>query len=731
MGIGHVMRCLALAQAGKDVGCRVVFAMASCSAGMAQRLQSENVEVVQFACEPGSRNDAIATVEVAKSCGSDWLVLDGYHFNTPYQAAIKDSGLKLLVLDDFGALSRYVADIIVNQDPVAGERLYDRRDANTRLLLGPNYTFLRREFRQHPRPEREFPAMARRLLFTFLAALTVFRLLYLTQIELSPDEAYYFQWAQHLDWSYFSKGPGIALAMWLSTHIFGDTVFGIRVLSPLLALATSLLMFSFARRLYGETVAIWSVLMLSFIPMFQVGAMLMTIDPLSMFFWMAGLYTCWLALEKSPAFNLWWPATGAVIGLGFLAKYTNAMQIVSILLLLAFTPKYRREFRRAGIYALLVVFAIFASPVIIWNAQHAWITVLHLRDRGGLDTPPRFRPMAFLTFLGMQFGVYSPLIYGAMLAGLVWAWKISRTHLKPRFLVFFTLPIFVLYFVLALKKPGEPNWTAPAMLSLGVLTVVYWLDLSRKKNWARIYAVAGLAMGGILSLLAIDTDLLRDTGLPVAVGSDPSARLRGWHTTAGKIDEIRLAYEASQNQRVFLIANKYGTAANLGFYLPHPRPVAEGHPPVYVPESAWPENQYYFWPRYDGLVDYTDAAREKLAAGSGIAPALRAELAAALAEISGSDSPSDEARQRFLRALKTAAPELGIDDYFAESFGYNPFLGRTALYITDDCESYPPDVFDRTFAHSEMIACFDVLRHGQSLRQIRVFACTGYHLQEL
>jgi len=161
------MRCLALAQAGKDVGCRVVFAMASCSAGMAQRLQSENVEVVQFACEPGSRNDAIATVEVAKSCGSDWLVLDGYHFNTPYQAAIKDSGLKLLVLDDFGALSRYVADIIVNQDPVAGERLYDRRDANTRLLLGPNYTFLRREFRQHPRPEREFPAMARRLLFTF------------------------------------------------------------------------------------------------------------------------------------------------------------------------------------------------------------------------------------------------------------------------------------------------------------------------------------------------------------------------------------------------------------------------------------------------------------------------------------------------------------------------------------------------------------------------------------
>src|SRR5579862_2467734 len=193
----------------------------------------------------------------------------------------------------------------------------------------------------------------RRLLFLFLGALTVFRLVDITQFELFPDEAYYFQWSQHLDWSYFSKGPGIALAMWLSTHIFGDNVFGIRVLSPLLALATSLLLFSFTRRLYGETAAIWTVLMLNFVPIFHVGALLMTIDPLSIFFWMAALYTFWRALERSPAFSAWWPVTGALIGLGFLAKYTNAMQLLSILLLLVFTPKHRRELCRPGFYVML------------------------------------------------------------------------------------------------------------------------------------------------------------------------------------------------------------------------------------------------------------------------------------------------------------------------------------------------------------------------------------------
>ena len=70
-------------------------------------------------------------------------------------------------MDDFGTQGPYVADIIVNQDPIAGERLYVRREPHARLLLGTEYTFLRREFRQHPRPQRKIPAVARRLLLTF------------------------------------------------------------------------------------------------------------------------------------------------------------------------------------------------------------------------------------------------------------------------------------------------------------------------------------------------------------------------------------------------------------------------------------------------------------------------------------------------------------------------------------------------------------------------------------
>jgi hypothetical protein len=577
----------------------------------------------------------------------------------------------------------------------------------------------------------------RRLLFFFLGALTVLRLIYIGQVELLPDEAYYFQWSQHLDWSYFSKGPGIALALWLSTHLFGATAFGIRVLSPLLALGTSVIMYHFVRRLYGESPAIWTVLLMNLIPIFQAGALVMTIDPLSIFFWMAALATFWRAVEKSPAFSFWWPLTGALIGCGFLAKYTNAMQLLSIVLFLALTRRFRREFCGAGLYVLFAVFALFTIPVIIWNANHAWITLIHLKARGGFGEGPRFRPGDFFVYLLLHFGVYSPLIFAGMLAALVWSWKKARTHLKPRFLLAFTLPLLVMYFGLAFKKAGEPNWTAPAMLSLAILTVVFWLELASVKIWARRFAVAAMALAALMSLVISDPDIVRQMGFPLSYDLDPTARLRGWKIAAETVGSFRKKFEAELGNSVFLIANKYQTAAELGFYLPDKLPVAPGHPPVYSPVGPFPENQFYYWHRYDEDTDFTEVAEDLLREpASKMTEEVRKELASsfkALPAANSEDDPEKDAksRRRFLTALKAAAPELPIDTYFTESMGFSRFTGRNALYITDRSEEHPGSEVERGFERCEMIACFDFERRGLPLRQIRVFACYNYHQSEL
>ena len=61
----------------------------------------------------------------------------------------------------------------------------------------------------------------------------------------------------------------------------------------------------------------------------------------------------------------------------------------------------------------------------------------------------------------------------------------------------------------------------------------------------------------------------------------------------------------------------------------------------------------------------------------------------------------------------------------------NPFLGRTALYITDRAEERPPSSIKGGFEQVEMIACIDQTRRGLPLRQLRVFACRGYRSMPL
>src|SRR5207244_1381245 len=216
------------------------------------------------------------------------------------------------------------------------------------------------------------------------------RLSILPTSDLEFDEAHYWMWSERLAPAYFSKGPGIAFAIRASTMLFGANEFGVRFFSPILAAGTSLLLFDFARRLFSANAGLWPVLALNVLPIFNLGAFLMTIDPLSIFFWLTAMFTFWLALEKSPAFSFWWPLTGLLIGLGFLCKYTNALELISIVLVLALAPRLRQEFARPGLYSLLGVFVLCTIPPIIWNAQHAWVTLEHLRLRGGVKHWFRF-----------------------------------------------------------------------------------------------------------------------------------------------------------------------------------------------------------------------------------------------------------------------------------------------------------------------------------------------------
>lgn len=164
LGTGHVMRCLALAQAWQDHARPAIFATAAPTPALKIRLESEGTEVVKLAAAPGSAADARETAQLARQVGSPWVVVDGYHFGASYQKLIKESGASLLFLDDVGHCDYYFADLVLNQNLHASKSLYPRRAPYTRLLLGTRFVLLRREYRQLRGWRREIPGVARKVL---------------------------------------------------------------------------------------------------------------------------------------------------------------------------------------------------------------------------------------------------------------------------------------------------------------------------------------------------------------------------------------------------------------------------------------------------------------------------------------------------------------------------------------------------------------------------------------
>jgi UDP-2,4-diacetamido-2,4,6-trideoxy-beta-L-altropyranose hydrolase len=166
MGTGHVMRCLALAQAWQDAGGDVVFAMAEAPPATEERIRLEHARVVPVEAPSASPQDARQVARLAQDCQAEWIVVDGYHFGASYQRNLKQEALKVLFVDDNVHAEHYFADLVLNQNARADEADYVHRELYTNVLAGPRYALLRREFLAWCEVRREVPAYARKILVT-------------------------------------------------------------------------------------------------------------------------------------------------------------------------------------------------------------------------------------------------------------------------------------------------------------------------------------------------------------------------------------------------------------------------------------------------------------------------------------------------------------------------------------------------------------------------------------
>jgi UDP-2,4-diacetamido-2,4,6-trideoxy-beta-L-altropyranose hydrolase len=139
IGLGHIMRCLALSEM---LNCYFdcVFVIAKPSEALATIIKSFG-ELVQL--ESTNKQAELCELDLTIQA-TDIVVVDGYLFDEKYIQYLKNKAHKLVIIDDLAEVF-YTADIVLNHGNSSFKNVY-KASANAKVLCGFDYLILRSKF---------------------------------------------------------------------------------------------------------------------------------------------------------------------------------------------------------------------------------------------------------------------------------------------------------------------------------------------------------------------------------------------------------------------------------------------------------------------------------------------------------------------------------------------------------------------------------------------------------
>jgi 4-amino-4-deoxy-L-arabinose transferase-like glycosyltransferase len=378
-------------------------------------------------------------------------------------------------------------------------------------------------------------------------------------ITLYVDEAQYWTWAQEPAWGYFSKPPGIAALIWLSTALFGDGLLGVKALAMLCYPAAAAACWAIARRLYDERTAFWSALSVLTLPMFSWLGLFVSTDALLTLFWTLALW----AFLRARAQDGWgdWLLLGLFCGLGLLSKYTMAAWLGAAFLYLLAFERARLKSAKPWVAALLAL--LILAPNIAWNVAHDFPTLKHTADitvnkhaAGGLG------PLAeFWAAQWISFGPVLGSVFVLLLARSRQTWRDERARL----LLWFALPLWAVVSAQALKSGANANWAAPAFAPAAIAAVA-WLLTRECRRWL----LAALALNTLLVGVVYHWPMLMAAVNPEnPAKKDFYTRARGWDELGRQMRPFLIAHPEA-----VLLADGRTLLAHLRYELRDLHPVA-------------------------------------------------------------------------------------------------------------------------------------------------------------
>ncbi len=399
------------------------------------------------------------------------------------------------------------------------------------------------------------------------------RLSYGVGINLIPEEAYYWMYAQHLDIGYLDHPPMVAWLIALSTSIFGNHELAIRLPAMGCWLVAAFFMFQLARHLFDKTTAFRTVLLLAVFPMYFSTGLVMTPD--------APLYACWAGclyfLEralyggKAKA----WIGLGIFTGLGMLSKYSLGVLGPAVLVFLLLDRQSRRWFLRPGPYVAVLVALIIFLPVLIWNYQHDWMSFTFQGTRRWAGSSK----FSLHLLIGAAFLLVTPMGLIGIFMCLTRLGCVgnpdgdARLGPRHRFALIFTLIPLIPFLINSLQHAPKLNWTGPVWLAS--LPLLAWslaplrleIVTRARRLWMATLVTTVLVLGFGLSYVTL--------GLP---GLPPFKHMIfpvAWEEVAHEVKLVEQDIESRTGHRPVVIGmDRYWLSSEISFYNWEPDPSA-------------------------------------------------------------------------------------------------------------------------------------------------------------
>lgn len=358
----------------------------------------------------------------------------------------------------------------------------------------------------------------------------VLRLLFLGLVDLLPQEAYYWNYAQNLDVGYLDHPPLVAWLIWAGTSVFGDNEFGVRILAWFSWLATAFFGFRLTRRLFGKSAAFVSVLLVAALPFYFATGFFMTPDAPLAAAWAGALHFLERGLLGEQR-NAWW-GVGICIGLGMLSKYTVALLLPATLLFMLIDTRARVWLLRPEPYLAAILALLIFSPVIYWNLQNDWASFAFQSTRRIASTFQLSLPTLITNtaILLTPSGLIAMVIALWVCCGSLSTLPVNE-HMRriSRFILIFTLVPLVVFIAFSISRDVKLNWTGPLWLAVlpavsnsivSVAERTSAFELTMRRVWVPTLAVSLIAYGLVLNYLVLGIPgigyAVRLPGVPVA-----------------------------------------------------------------------------------------------------------------------------------------------------------------------------------------------------------------------